>query len=365
MKPAKTPQETLRYKHMVARLQSLPTYKKEAALLKEIAKGSQWRIDAAMEAIDKGKYAWNDGYIRSIGASSLLKQAAMYGRLKTMEQLCKRYKFETEKGGCILHEPVSHAFQVATLHGHTRVADYLHNACNASADQRGRDWVPSAMNCALDENDLRKVDYLIRRGGDAGDALRQAISTQGADMKIVRHLVEKRGADVNAAAEGFWTPFLQAVKCGHNEIAHYLIEKGATPQKDKSAGEAMYTAAYRNNADMIRTMIGLGMKPDQRDLTQALFGKGFDAAKVIISEGGVDINSNQHGALVYAIRSLTPEAVKFCLDNGADVAGTLADVKANTQWARNEKSSWEEMIAKLEALAPKPAAPEAPKPPQP
>jgi ankyrin repeat protein len=170
---------------------------------------------------------------------------------------------------------------------------------------------------------------------------------------------------VNYASEGFWTPFLQAVKYGHNEIAKYLVEKGATPQNDKSKGEVMYDAAYRNNVEMIRVMMGLGMKPDQRDFTQALFGKAYDAAKVIITEGGVDINSNQHGALVYAIRSLTPEAVKFCLDNGADVAGTLADVKANTQWARNEEKAWKEMIASLEALAPKQATPDTPKPPQP
>jgi ankyrin repeat protein len=360
------PKDTLRYKQMVAQLESLPAYKKEAALMQEIAGGSQWRMDAAMEAIDKGEYAWKEGYIYSMGAATLLKQAAMFGRLETMEKLCKRYGFEVEKGGFYLHEPVTIAFQVATLQGHLDVADYLHNSCNASADQRSdRDWIPSALGAALDEKDLSKVDYLVKRGGDAGDALRRAVSTPNADMKIIRHLVENCGADVNKAGEGFFTPFLQAVKYGHNEIAKYLIEKGATPQNDKSAGEAMYTAAYRNNVDMIRTMIGLGMKPDQRDFTQALFGKAYDAAKVILTEGGVDINSQQHGALVYAIRSLTPEAVTFCLNNGADVAGTLAEVKANTEWAGKEKDSWEDMCRKLEALSPKLAAPPAPKPPQP
>ena len=363
----KNSKETLRYKHMVARLQSLPVYKKEAALMQEIAKGRQWRIDAAMEAVDGEKYGWNTGALKSVNAGNVLKQAAVFGRLETMEKLCKKFKFEVpeEDKGMICHEPVVTAFHVACLHGHTRVADYLAKACGASAEYQSKDWVPSRVFFALDEGDVRKLDYLLKKGADGGDMLRHAISTQEADMGIIRHLVEDKKVDVNAAAEGFWTPFLQAVKYGHNDIAHYLLEHGATPQKDKSAGEAMYTAAYANNVDMIRTMIGLGMKPDQRDLTQALFGKAHDAARVIIAEGGVDINSNNHGALVYAIRSLTPEAVKFCLDNGADVAGTLADVKANTQWARNEEPAWKDMIAKLEALSPKPPAQSVSKPPQP
>lgn len=369
MKPAN---EMLRYKHMVARLQSLPIYKKEAALMQEIAKGRQWRIDAAMDAISTEKYAWKQGYIYSMGPANLLKQAAMFGRLKTMEQLCKRFGFEVpeEERGFTCHEPVVTAFKLATLHGHYRVADYLHKACNASSEYTTRDWSPSPLACALEDHDMRKVNFLIDRGGDAGAALRLAISTSTPDMKIIRHLVENKKADVNAAAEGFWTPFLQAVKYGHNDIAKYLLEKGATPQKDKSAGEAMYDAVDRNNVEMVRVMMGLGMKPDNQDLGRALFSKAYEAAKVVITEGGVDINSNNCNTLVYAARSLGPEAVKFCLDNGADVGKTIECVKANAEWQRSERTAWEKMLTQLEALKPQTATPQPetikpPAPPQP
>lgn len=368
MKPAKDMKDTLRYKHMVARLSSLPIYKKEASLMQEIAKGRQWRIDAAMEAIDSEKYGWKQGYIRSMGPANLLKQAAMFGRLKTMEQLCKRFGFEVpeEERGFTCHEPAVTAFQLATLHGHFRVADYLYKACNAGPDYQTRDWVPSSIACALDEKDIRKVDYLLKKGGDAGHALRLAISAPDADMNIVRHLVEDRKADVNAAAEGFWTPFLQAVKYGHNEIAKYLLEKGAMPQNDKSKGEAMYTAVDRNNVEMVRVMMGLGIRPDSQDLGRALFSKAYDAATVVVTEGGVDINGKDCGTLVYAIRSLTPDAVKFCLDHGADVQKTIECVKANTEWQRREATAWQEMLAQLETLKPQAsAAAPAPKPPQP
>jgi ankyrin repeat protein len=363
--PAK---ETLRYKHMVARLKDLPVYKKEAALVQELAKGKQWRIDAAIEAIDNEKYGWRQGAIKSVNATNVLKTAAMFGRLQAMQTLCEKFKVTVpeEERGWTLHAPATAAYHTAMLHGHYRVAEYLVKACNTSADQRPEGYFPSAMNFGMDEGDMKKVNLMLKHGADGNAALLHAISTREPDMKMIRHLVEVKSADINKGAEGFWTPFLQAVKYGHNDIAEYLVSKGATPQNDKSAGEALYTAVGSDNGGLVKLMLGLGMKGDRQDIAHGLLNGSLNAVKILLDTGNIDVTAENSSMLLSALRSSKKPAEGFdlCLSYGAKPADALQLAKS---WKDKDAAALkiidflEEHIGKAAPAA----QPQQPKPPVP
>ena len=116
-RPQKPMQETLRYKNYVANLKSRPPYVKEAALLKEIAKGTQWRMDAALEAVlavpQDRMY---------ISTQNIMKQAAMFGRLQTTQNIAHAFDMAEGQNRYESGEAVA-AFQVAALHGHNKEAE--------------------------------------------------------------------------------------------------------------------------------------------------------------------------------------------------------------------------------------------------
>lgn len=362
-KPAK---DTLRYKHMVARITTLPVYKKEAALIQELAKGKQWRIDAVIEAIDSEKHGWKQGAIKSVKPSNVLKAAAMFGRLQAMETLCNKFgvTVPAEERDYTLHPPVTEAFHTAMLHGHYRVAEYLARACNASADQKPEGYFPSAMNHGLDEGDRKKVTLMLKHGEDGASALRHAISTTAPDMKMIRYLVEEKKVDVNGKAEQFWSPFLQAVKYRHNDIAKYLLDKGATPQTDKSAAEALFTAVIHDNAPLVSMMLELGIKGDQQTLYRGLGDGSANSVKLLMAQGTLDINADSQCAIFCALRSKKPEEMfNLCLSYGAKPAEALSAAKA---WNKTDDAT-KKIVDFLEDYAGKAAAVPAPKPagPQP
>lgn len=356
MTAPKEPKNTLRYKHMVARLSTLPPYKKEAALLQEIARGRQWRMDAAIEAINANPVDWN-----YINITNVMKMCAMFGRLATVEKLCDLRNYKV--GESVPQSPVLAAFHVASQHGRYRTADAM-AARGAGPDYDAGDRTVPAIHSAVKEGDLRKLDYLLKKGADKDYALYLATAHQ-CDMKIIRHLVEKKGAGVNFASEGFWTPFLNAVKHQREELVDYLLAHGATPQNDKSAGEALYAAVGDNNVGLVRKMLNIGIKPGGQTLEHAIFEGKLDAARVLVAEGGSRIDTGKQEPLLLAIVGKSPdEAVKFCLDNGARPQAALEALNADAELYRyGQRDKMKQFLESY--LAPKPAAPEAPQPPKP
>jgi len=322
MKTLRPMNETLRYKNMVAGLKSRPHYVKEAALLKEIAAGKQWRIDAVIEAIETNQYDWN-----YINTTNVMKQAAMFGRLATVEKIC--VIFEYNPGARVAQGPVQAGFHVAALHGHYKVADALAER-GAGPDYEASDRTPPAIHFAIKESNTRKIDYLVKKGQNKDYAAYLAASD--GNMKMLKHMVEKHGAGVNFASQGFWTPFLAAVKSRRDDIAEYVLAKGATPWRDKSAGEALYTAVGNDDEKMVRRMMGLGMKPGAQDLQHAIFEGKLKSARIILAEGGVDVNIGKGEVVMLAVASKNPiEAFKLCLEFGGDAAKALGNLKADAE----------------------------------
>ena len=88
MKPARDMKQTLTYKAMITRVKSLSGDEKGAALLKALAIGTQWRIDAVLEAIDSNLDNWS-----YINTKNVFEQAAMFGRLEAIQQMSKSKYF--------------------------------------------------------------------------------------------------------------------------------------------------------------------------------------------------------------------------------------------------------------------------------
>jgi hypothetical protein len=222
-------QDHLRYKHMVARLQGLPVYKKEAALIVELARGRRWRIDAALEAACTGegqeKFAinWDDVY----------KLIGRYGRLTALSRVAEIFALESFDPATPpddrhpRHRGVHRCFDEAVIHGHYRVAEQcwkLGGRTNVYLDHREESELPRAMNAAIAEKDFSKIDYLLSRGGDATYSLSSAVA-QG-DLSIVAHLLD-RGADPNAAASGSFSMLETALAYCQDEVFDLLVARGA------------------------------------------------------------------------------------------------------------------------------------------
>ena len=215
--PKKDMKDTLRYKHMVARLQNLLPHQKEAALLQEISKGLQWRIDAAIEAVEKKPDDW-----QLIDTAGVLKQAAMFGRLATVEKLCDLFGYPA--GTPVVPQPIDVAFQTAVLHGRFRTADALalrgagmHPVSNGSP-------LPPLLQAVLQEQ-TRSIDYLVKKGVDKNFLAYLAVGANS--MKSLTHLVEKRGADVNYSTPSGDTPLDMASRVNNPVLKQYLLDHGA------------------------------------------------------------------------------------------------------------------------------------------
>ncbi len=236
--PKKDMKDTLRYKHMVARLQNQLPHQKEAALLQEISKGLQWRIDAAIEAVEKKPDDW-----QLIDTAGVLKHAAMFGRLATVEKLCDMFGYPA--GTPVAPQPIDVAFQTAVLHGRFRTADALaargagmHPVPNGSP-------LPPLLQAVLQEQ-TRSIDYLVKNGADKNFLAYLAVGANS--MKSLRHLVEKRGADVNYSTLSGDTPLDMASRVNNPVLKQYLIDHGAKQPQLQDKPVALSSEALKGTA---------------------------------------------------------------------------------------------------------------------
>lgn len=236
--------KTLRYKNMVAQLTSQPVYKKEAALLKALAGGTQWRIDAALDAI--GMREWND--IKTI---NVFDQAAMFGRLTAIQRMSENEFFKFPKADSYKYEnsarpdQIGAAFDTAVIHGHYKVADYCLSMGIMPDHMLGSNRYPRAMHIALQEGDMQKINYLLKNG--VSPSLYLASAARTGNQKFVDIFCEK-GIDVN----------------------------------HKFVIETLHSSVLRNNAGMVKTLLKSGVKVEQAFIDDAKKHGYQDIADLLI-----------------------------------------------------------------------------------
>ena len=106
------------------------------------------------------------------------------------------------------------------------------------------------------------------RDEDGRTPLMHAVLAAKSDPDIVRLLID-RGADVNAADKKGWTALHFAAQAGNAELVRTLLESGAKPDPRDSDGA---TPLWRNlmsstSMDIVRALVEAGADPNANDKT--------------------------------------------------------------------------------------------------
>lgn len=348
-------QDHLRYKHMVARLKDRPFYEIENAVLAELAKGKRWRIDAALEALAQNPDRYN--YMNYPG---IFETAARFGRLTAMHRLTAIYKSEkmspdSDRGRS---HGIVEAFDMAALHGHYRVADFL-KQFGGTPDTMLRDnRHPRAMSFAIMHNDVKKIDYLLNAGADAAYYLGRAISSR--NLSVVARLLDA-GADTNFKAQGHWTPLHLAARLGDISMVELLVERGADVKL--CANDLLYDLVAGDRFAVFERMVELGAKPDTRDLEHAVAEGKIPHVKLMLSKG-LQLKPEM---LVHALghHKSNPAMIELCLNNGVNPQDAHRWLASNTDsYKHSAPGTRDKIFAKLETLSANGNTPRAAKPPK-
>lgn len=137
-------------------------------------------------------------------------------------------------------------------------------------------------------------------------------------------LLVENGVDVNRAQPGGVTPYAVAVSNGHQEIAEYLVARGAKRVAiSLSKADEFAIACYRNDASRVRELVA--SDPSLLDdaeglLTEVAESDCVDSVRLLV-ELGVDVNgqAGSESPLQCAARAGQLETVKLLVELGADV----------------------------------------------
>ena len=119
--------------------------------------------------------------------------------------------------------------------------------------------------------------------------------------KIVRYLVETRGADVHAKADDdYASPSALMLAAHYNvHIVTYLLEKGASPLEVDDKGEDIlhYLDLYGTEPDTLRKLLEAGVNANsingQNILCRAAFRNNYEIVQILL-EYGTDPNSRDY-----------------------------------------------------------------------
>jgi hypothetical protein len=280
--------------------------------------------DAAERAVESKRWpAFNPYY------TPLLKQSVVLGSHRPMFDVLigagmhvsqaerKRYEFEHASPATLS------AFR-AVQAGETAVLERLLAAgFDVSTRLAGNTLEGMAAGCGrldclrviLDKTNPVSADSL-------GELLRVA-SDQG-HLDVVRWLLE-RGAKMEAAEPGGWTPLLWAASSGHAEIVKYLLQVGADVHfvVEETKATPLHIAASHGHLEVVELLLdhGAAVSPKTR--------KGSTPLHYALQNGHVAV-------------------ARVLLDRGADTCGVTDGGITLTELAQKSKMPVE-IVARLEA----------------
>lgn len=151
--------------------------------------------------------------------------------------------------------------------------------------------------------------------------LRWAIGANYVDR--VKLLVEN-GVDVNRPQPGGVTPYAVAVSNGHQEIADYLVARGAKRVAVRlSTADELSIACYHQDADRVRELVASDsslLDNAEERLTEVATSGLVDTVRLLV-ELGVDVKgeAGSESPLHCAARAGQLDAVKVLVELGADL----------------------------------------------
>ena len=198
----------------------------------------------------------------------------------------------------------------------------------------------TSLDQALQRNDTKTVDSLLRRGADPNvndrygrTPLVLAAAYGRADG--VRLLLD-HGANPNQKDNVGETPLVWAAKDGYTEVVGLLLAHRADPNgKDTSGGTPLVWAAAYGHSDVVKLLLDHGASPNQKSTigeTPLVWAakEGYTEVVELLLAHKADPNrqdTSGHTPLYYAAHYGYIETVKTLLDHGA--RPTLADIQIN------------------------------------
>ncbi|KTC94753.1 ankyrin repeat-containing protein [Legionella geestiana] len=156
------------------------------------------------------------------------------------------------------HEGES-AFFVAAKTGKAGMLDALYSV-NAILLDEPDSTGNTPLHAAADAGHLEVLRYLSSHGADInrrnheGATPLLTVCEGDSDICLVRHLVDN-GADIEIPDDSGFTPLLTAVWADKEDIAKYLLDKGASPHKTEASGKgALHFAAENDNVELIKRL---------------------------------------------------------------------------------------------------------------
>jgi len=173
------------------------------------------------------------------------------------------------------------------------------------------------------------VELLIAKGAAPLSAMHSAACA--GDLAKVKSLV-KEGTDVNTKGKGSGdeTPLFAAVFADHNDVAKFLIAKGADVNaKDKSGQMPLHSACEHGKRNMVELLIAEGADVNAKDNgghtpLHRMFFSGrarTDITELLIAKGA-NVNAKLTSGLTplhYAVESGYTKIVGLLIDKGANV----------------------------------------------
>ncbi len=174
------------------------------------------------------------------------------------------------------------------------------------------------------------VELLIAKGAAPLSAMHSAACA--GDLAKVKSLV-KEGTDVNTKGKGSGdeTPLFAAVFADHNDVAKFLIAKGADVNaKDKSGQTPLHPACEHGKRNMVELLIAEGADVNAKDYGGAtplhrMFYSGrarLDIAELLIAKGAnvnARLTSNGSTPLHRAVEIGHTKIVGLLIAKGADI----------------------------------------------
>jgi ankyrin repeat protein len=102
--------------------------------------------------------------------------------------------------------------------------------------------------------------FLILSASSYGQSVHDLART--GDVAAMKKLLDQQPNQVNKLSDQGLSPFLLAAYRGNNEVAKFLVERGADIKSCFSEGSAIYGVIYKNNLQIFELLLQKGVSVD-------------------------------------------------------------------------------------------------------
>ena len=266
-------------------------------------------------------------------STSLLHVAAKVGSERVVDWVLERGGDVEVKNELDEETPL----MAACVAGHVNVAERL-VVGGANVMARGA-YDRTVLHAACQNGEVDVVRYLLALGVldvDAEDDHGERPLDDACDnghVEVVKVLVEDGGADVDVEGKNKYGPIYSACYGGSVEILRVLVDAGSGGE-GRDGGvwvSGLAKAAEEGHVDLVRELMGIGVGVDavvdavgmeQTALCRASRGGQVDVVRVLVEEGGADVNkAGREGwtPLWFACEEGKEDVVWVLLEMGATI----------------------------------------------